>query len=434
MNPSERTLEAAAALLDERIGLNSDRSFRPRLTRAVRDAAQSLGLDDDQFHVGLRADQTVIEALVGRVTVQETAFFRHPEQFDTIVGELCRDDRPFHAWSAACANGQEAYSLAMLVRERAHGGAVLATDVSPGALERTDSGVYTDREVNGVSPARRARHLVRDGDRWAVGRELRTVVTVRRHNLLDIIPPEVEQCQVVMCRNVLIYFGESHAERFLGRLADVMAPQALLFLGSAETLWHIDDRFEPTAVASGYAYRVRQRRLPAAPRSPIERQIAHPRPRPGPPRSPGGAPIGSLPPAVPVREVTNPRGSTYALIGSELLAAGDVAGAIIEFRKWGYESPKDPTPFLHLGDALRQANDAGAASRAYRTALRVAEECDEACLAEILAGYHPAEFRRMLLERDAIAYAPPPRPHPHRRPTTPHSPRATSRPSMDGTR
>ena len=393
MIPSDAVVHDAATLLLERIGLRPDIAFQPRVARAVRDLAASDHSNTDSVSARLRSDPMLFDRLVDLVTVQETAFFRHPEQFDTLRRHVLADRiGPVKAWSAACANGQEAYSLAMVLNDHHPGGAVLATDVSPQAVERARLARYTDREMVGIPDAQIERRFHRHEGEWEVDAGLRHTVTVRRHNLLDAVPPDVAECDVVFCRNVLIYLDQLHAERFLDRLADSMKATAVLFLGSAETLWHIDRRFETVALGDGYVHRVKPRRrtststqAPPSPRArPAPAKFAHVTPTP--------------PPETDVAAI--------ARTGRDLLAKGDRGGAVTALRKWAYLAPDDPTAHFHLGIALRGAGDERASTRAFRSALAALERCEPNELARTLGGYDISEFRRMLENAGAADVSP----------------------------
>ncbi len=377
-----------ARLLDERIGLKSNLSFRPRLTRALRDLAIARNIDDGQLGRSLLADTSLLDDLLDRVTVQESGFFRHPEQFEAIARLLMPAiDGPLHAWSAASANGQEAYSLAMLFAEAHRPGSVLASDISQAARRRTADGRYADREMRGVSADRRRRHFSGGGDSWLAKQPLRDMVVAQRHNLIDTIPPHVATCQIVMCRNVLIYFGEPHARLFLDRLADVMAPNAHLFLGGAETMWQISDRFEPMQIGSAYAYRPRPRSRPRSP-------------RPKPVQSAGTSDLTVV-----------EAGTDYGLIGGRLMADGLIAEAVVAFRQWSYDSPDDPLAHFQMGIALDRLDDTRMARRAYRAALAALDRCDAQQLANVLKGYERTELRNLLVARSGVAFdvtGPPP--------------------------
>ena len=209
-------------------------------------------------HWSIRSATTrpVRRARSNRITVQETGFFRHPEQFETFARTLLPNVRaPLQAWSAACANGQEAYSLAMIFNEAGRPGSVLATDVSPAALRRTMAGSYHEREMGGVSAERRRRHFVAVGTAGKPTRSLRrwspssatTCSTRSRREVAGVPDRDVPQrADLLQAR---------HAEIFLDRLADAMNRDAYLFVGGAETLWQLTDRFEPVQMGVAYVYR-----------------------------------------------------------------------------------------------------------------------------------------------------------------------------------
>ncbi len=406
-------LNAAAELLHARIGLKPDHSFRPRLARALKDVADANSLDQETLVARLFSDPTVLDALVDRVTVQETAFFRHPEQFLALTRELVRHtSAPLSAWSAACANGQEAYSLAMLLSEATPPGAaaptVLATDISPAALQRTGDGRYTEREMSGVNSTARTQHFTETTNHeWRVKPQLRRVLNVRRDNLLGPIPDEVANCQIVMCRNVLIYFGQRHAESFLDRLADVVRPDAYLFIGGAETLWQMTERFEPIQLGACFAYRQRRPQRPRqAAVTPRNDSATTSSPAPvKPPSGPSAAASASSKRAVPKPPIDSEVCESLdnlELRGRAALAAGEVAVAIVAFRGWTYTSPDDPAAHFQLGSTLEMAAETVGARRAFRAALAALERCDEEQRTRCLHGYNLAEFRTMLSARSQL--------------------------------
>jgi chemotaxis protein methyltransferase CheR len=384
-------VHTAAKLLDARIGLKPDASFGPRLDRALRDVAEARRIDRQTLVANLAADASLLDQLLDRITVQESAFFRHPEQFETIVRTvLPMIDAPLRAWSAACANGQEAYSLAMVLTEAGGTGSVLASDVSPAALRRTTAGYYHEREMRGVSAERRRRHFSVVDRGWQAEQSMRDMVSVKRHNLLDPIPPHVAECHVVMCRNVLIYFSQPHAELFLERLGDMMNPDAYLFVGGAETLWQMTDRFEPIQRGACFAYRARGRRVgrrveAAHPALPVVQTTRTPTPPPS-----------SSPAPRPSTEVT---GEDQAQLGHRLLASGSVREAIVAFRQWAYLEPANPAAHLQLALALDSADERSTARRAYRAALTALDRCDPDRLVHVLDGYDRSELRRLLVDR-----------------------------------
>ena len=231
--------------------------MRGRLHRAIRDELHDGGHDAATYLDRLAEGGDALQALLNRITVQETAFFRHPEQFEVLARDVLPTlPQPVKIWSAGCANGQEPFSLAMLLEEQGIDGSVIGTDLSTTALNRTVAARYVTRELSGLSPRRIARHLTRTEDSWQINATIRGRVRTQYHNLLDPSPPDVRSCQVIFCRNVLIYLSPDHTRAFLRRIAETFPAATAIFLGAAETIWQVSDRFR--AVPSGDTFIHRQ--------------------------------------------------------------------------------------------------------------------------------------------------------------------------------
>ena len=210
----------------------------------------------------------VVEALA----IAETSWFRDPHLWDelreTILPgqiERRRGVKTLRLWSAACASGQEPYSLAMLLEEM--GAALdgwdvelLATDFSQSILKRARAGAFTQLEVNrGLRATQLVRHFRRTPEAWEVRPEVRERVEFRELNLA--IPwPVLPQMDVVLMRNVLLYFEPALRQRVLRRLAQTLHPEGILVLGSGETTLTMDDTFEAVPLARTVVYRRRGRR------------------------------------------------------------------------------------------------------------------------------------------------------------------------------
>jgi chemotaxis protein methyltransferase CheR len=171
--------------------------------------------------------------------------------------------RQLRIWCAACSSGQEPYSLAMLLRE--HFGprlagwevSILATDLSGAMLERARAGRYSQMEVNrGVPASLLAKAFRKEGPDWQLKDEIRAMVDFRRLNLIDpwpILPP----MDIVMLRNVLIYFEAETKRQVLDGMARVLAPDGHLFLGGAETTLHLSESYDRVQVDCTVGYRPR---------------------------------------------------------------------------------------------------------------------------------------------------------------------------------
>ena len=394
---TDRTLANAARVLGRRVGLRLDPAAQHRLARSVREAAEACRRDVDDFVEALEHDPRALQELLDRVTVQETSFFRDPGQFEALATHVLPTLRgPVTAWSAGCANGQEAYTLAMVLAESDIADwRVLATDVSSRALERTRAARYRDKELRGVDADRRERSFTRDGDDWVVSTALRDRVATSRLNLVgEPLPGEPGSCPIVFCRNVLIYFRSEDVVQFLERLARWMPPDGYLFLGYSESLWQVTDAFKLVRLGNAFVYRPaaapaspsRRARTPAPP-GPAEATDA-----PAPPLAPAPAPVRRRPAAA----SPLPDPAQLLALGETAMAAGDYEAAVTAFRKVAYLEPDHPVAHLHLGLTLEAAGHAAAARRAYAAARAAVDRCDTAAVEAALEGYRFDELVALL--------------------------------------
>jgi len=410
-------VDSVAELLHLRIGLRPDQTLRGRLRRSIHEEASRHGQDATSYLETLITDGAALQSLLNRVTVQETGFFRHPEQFEALVRDILPTlGQPVRIWSAGCANGQEAYTLAMLLEETDTDGTVIATDLSTEALHRTTEARYLPRELSGLSPARLARHCTPSGDRWEVNKSVRDRVRTMHHNLLDPIPREVRACQVVFCRNVLIYLSSDQVRLFLNRIADDLAPTTTLFVGAAETIWQASDRFRAFHLGDTFVYRLApagSSRQPAAPRevqagrglppvvNPARRRPDHAV------RTREAQPSRELPDPADARQrirtgpvvaisVDTADTSELERVAQAAIADADYGTAVVAFRKCAYLRPHDPMAQLHLGLALEASGDEPSARRAFAVARGILQAAGPDLSHVGLEGYAAAELLRLL--------------------------------------
>lgn len=227
---------------------------------------EGLGSVGDLVQV-LRSGATrLTTAVVEAMTTNETSFFRDVHPFEALRTDVIPRilstngaDR-LAMWSAAAATGQEAYSLALLVREHfrhVSNVTILGTDLSQGVLDRARSGRFTQLEVNrGLPASMLVRYFAQDGVEWRIDETVRRMVTFRQANLaqpLSGIPP----MDVIFLRNVLIYFDGATKRKVLAEVARIMRPGGYLFLGGPETTYGIDPSYERVEVGRTVCYRLR---------------------------------------------------------------------------------------------------------------------------------------------------------------------------------
>jgi chemotaxis protein methyltransferase CheR len=369
---TEALFAGAAGLLARRVGLRLDPALRQRLERCVREGAEAHRLTLDQYVATLEANPPLFQDLLNRVTVQETAFFRDAGQFQALATHILpRLRAPILLWSAGCANGQEAYSLAITLADSGfQDWRVLATDVSTQALRRASEGRYSQREMTGISANHRERYFQPAGADWTVVPWLKQRVDFQRHNLMTDVPPfEPGTCPVIFCRNVLIYVGPADLLAFLDRLIPWMPPNGYLFLGYSESLWQVTDRFQLVNLGDAFAYQ------PAA--APLKTSISQ---KSIPQKSPSPLGEGRV-------EAPDPEVATLLAAGEAAAGAGDAPHAVAAFRKAVYLDPDHPLAHFQLGLALEASGDRRAARRAYAAARAAIARCDTARVEAALEGY-----------------------------------------------
>lgn len=236
------------------------------VTRATRLDYQDYG---DYFR-HLSTDENEFKELMNLVTINETSFFRFPQQFDalrdSVIPEILQHkspgDREFRVWSAGCSTGEEPYTIAMTLLESTleplgykidvHG-----SDVSTQALDKAQRGVYPARSLNNLSQNTIQRWFepVSDGHRPV--KRVRDLCSFHFHNLIKEPYPLafMSNWDVIFCRNVTIYFRVESTRRVVDNFYDALNPGGYLFIGHSETLTSVSDRFEPVEVNGVFLYR-----------------------------------------------------------------------------------------------------------------------------------------------------------------------------------
>ncbi|MAL77612.1 MAG: chemotaxis protein CheR [Sneathiella sp.] len=238
-------------LTEEKIYLLESRLI-PLARRRGLDSLEALAAE-----VRRTKDERLLMEITEAMTTNETFFFRDTRPFDTfrdvVLPQLLKAraaKKSLRIWTAACSTGQEPYSLAMLLKEEAAKMAgwrveILATDLSNEVLEKAKAGLYSQFEVQRGLPIQLLmKHFQQVGEMWQIDSSIRAMVKFQPRNLLEDFS-SIGQFDVVFCRNVLIYFDQATKSQVLNRVYDILAVDGALFLGGAETVLGICDRFKP---------------------------------------------------------------------------------------------------------------------------------------------------------------------------------------------
>lgn len=205
-----------------------------------------------------KLENDVIEAM----TVNETFFFRDNTPFETFEQKIIpilaewNHTRPYRIWSAACSTGQEPYSIAMILEDNRKRFPnmcyeIYATEINKSVLVQAEKGVYSDLEVHrGLPEKYRNQFFDKEEKNWRLADQIRRRVKFQYLNLNDVYDI-TGQFDLVLLRNVLIYFDKSDKEKILKKICEKMYPSAYLLLGAAEGIYDPDHYFQRCPTIQG---------------------------------------------------------------------------------------------------------------------------------------------------------------------------------------
>jgi chemotaxis protein methyltransferase CheR len=284
---TEAELKLLQALVYQECGMHFDERRTHFLADRLQRRLKECRLDSFYSYYRLlisKEGRTELAQLLENLTVNETSFFRNKAQLDLfhkyVLEELLRRkterrDYALRLWSAGCSTGQEAYTMAMQVADalayyylrhplpyeaplpkplvpapwRVE---ILASDISYSALRAGQEGIYSEHQMAGVDYTYRLRYFDKVGDRYAVKKPLKEIVHFDFHNLKTEYLPQ--RNDIIFCRNVMMYFDEAEQKRLVEKFYRCLNPEGYLFVGHAESLLGLTERFQMVHRNSGTAY------------------------------------------------------------------------------------------------------------------------------------------------------------------------------------
>ncbi|MET1073735.1 MAG: CheR family methyltransferase [Umezawaea sp.] len=251
---TDRTAQPTDAFEDVLTHLKESRGFdftgykRTSLMRRVQHRMSQVSIADYADYIDfleLNADE--FDALFNTILINVTGFFRDPEAWDLLRDEIVPamladhgPDDPVRVWSAGCASGEEAYSVAMLLAEALGADQfrrrvkIYATDVDDVALAQARQATYSARELESVPVELREKYFEAHEDGYSFRKDLRRAVIFGRNDLVQDAP--ISRIDLLICRNTLMYFTQETQSKILGRFHFALVPRGVLFLGKAEML------------------------------------------------------------------------------------------------------------------------------------------------------------------------------------------------------
>lgn len=267
MQMSPASSRILANLLQARTGQELPPSRQWRIGTALSGVLRDSGLaslDDLVAKLSLTRETALSRKVIEALLNNETYFFRDKTMFDQLsqrilpeLAERRAATKTLSIWSAGCSTGQEVLSLAMMFAEQEMRWSgwtidILGTDVSAGAIDAARKGAYSQFEIQrGLGMTQMIRWFDQAESGWQAQARIRERARFGVHNLLD-LPPALGRIDVVLCRNVMLYFDAANRARAFERLSSAMAPDGWLMLGAGETVVGQTDCFAPDRDLVGF--------------------------------------------------------------------------------------------------------------------------------------------------------------------------------------
>lgn len=231
------------SLIQKKTGIDLSLYKEAQMKRRLTSLRDKKGFSDFQsFFQAMLQDHSLFEQFLDRMTINVSEFFRNYKRWEVlekkIIPELLKGKRKLKVWSAACSTGEEPYTLVMLLSKfmPLSDISVLATDLDEGAIARAKKGVYPERSLQEVPDPFRKEFFKNEGTLFMIDEKVKNRVTFRKHNLLA--DQFEDQFDLIVCRNVLIYFTEDAKHTLYQKFSDALRPGGILFVGSTEQIFN----------------------------------------------------------------------------------------------------------------------------------------------------------------------------------------------------
>ncbi len=200
----------------------------------------------DKYVQALKTDKALFEEFVNYITINVSEFYRNPEQWrlldEKVIPELIQKfGKNLKVWSAACSTGDEPYSLVMALSKHIplNQIKIIATDLDKQVIEKAKLGLYAEKSLAGVPEEFKKKYFTQVGPSFKISNDIKARVEFREHNLLK--DPYISDCNLIVCRNVLIYFTEAAKNEVFAKFQKHLKPDGVLFIGSTEQIMNYRD-------------------------------------------------------------------------------------------------------------------------------------------------------------------------------------------------
>ena len=197
--------------------------------------------DYQQYISALKTDKNLYDEFVDYITINVSEFYRNPEQWrflaSTVIPGLIKDfGNDIKIWSAACSTGDEPYSLVMALSEYLplNRIKIFATDINDQVIEKAKIGLYSEKSILSVPDKFKREYFTQNGNYYRISDKIKACVTFKEHNLLK--DKYLNECNLIVCRNVLIYFTEEAKNEIFDKFYRSLSQKGVLFIGSTEQI------------------------------------------------------------------------------------------------------------------------------------------------------------------------------------------------------
>lgn len=194
------------------------------------------------FFQAMMADKKLFYEFLDKMTINVSEFWRNPNRWevlrDKIIPEILGNKNRLKVWSAACSTGEEPYTIAMILSDLGllPSSYLLASDIDEGALAKANQGLYLERSLKDVPAEVSQRYFTAEGSAmYRIDEKLKKAVTFKKQNLL--LDQFEEDFDLIVCRNVMIYFTEEAKNTLYTKFANALRPGGILFVGSTEQIF-----------------------------------------------------------------------------------------------------------------------------------------------------------------------------------------------------
>lgn len=271
-NITSKDIEAVCNLVDELCGIVWDDSKAYLIDLRLKELAKMEGCScytDLVRRVRSNSELQLKEEFINAVTTNETLWFRDTAPFEAIANNLIPElidhkantvfPNRIRIWSAACSTGQEAYSTAITLAKTIPDFQnwdiqIFGTDISAAAIEKANAGTYYKHEIDrGMKQEVFEQYFIQEHHLWKVHDDIRSLCSFSQRNLLEPFD-DLGPFDIVLCRNVSIYFSEEARRSLFARIANILAPSGWILVGSSESLASFGPQWQPTRHCQAVCY------------------------------------------------------------------------------------------------------------------------------------------------------------------------------------